>query len=251
MKLSFCLIVKNEENNLPRCLKSIRELADEIVIVDTDSTDRTVQIARDFGAVVYSEEWKGYGEQKNSAAQKASNPWVFSIDADEEISPGLARQIAEWKKLPEPPPDRAWLICRCVHYDGKWIRHGDWYPDWVIRLFNRDHCRFSDDLVHEKVLVHGPLGKLHGDLYHYTYRDYADQLERIDKYARLWARQKSAKAQKVHALSPHLHSFFRFFRGYIIKRGFLDGKTGLQIAQANAYEVYLKYKLLQQENRAR
>lgn len=249
MKLSFCIITKNEETNLPRCLESIRSLADEIVVVDTDSSDRTLQIARDAGAKVFIEDWKGYGAQKNFAAQKASHPWIFSIDADEEISPTLAGQIAQWKKLPDPDPDRAWLVCRCVFYDGKWIRHGDWYPDWVIRLFNREHCSFSNDLVHESIQVHGPLGKLRGDLYHYTYRNYDDQLERIDKYARLWAQQKCESGKKASSLSPHIHSFYRFFKGYILKAGFLDGSTGLKIAQANAYEVFLKYKLLLQFNK--
>ncbi|MDZ4742294.1 MAG: glycosyltransferase family 2 protein [Verrucomicrobiota bacterium] len=249
MKLSFCLITKNEEANLPRCLTSVAPLADEIIVLDTDSTDRTVQIAREYGASVFVEEWKGYGAQKNSAAQKASHPWVFSIDADEEISPALAGQITQWKKREDQNPTDAWEICRCVFYEGKWIRHGDWYPDWVVRIFHREHSHFTEVKVHESVTVPGQKCKLPGDLYHYTYKDYADQLERIDKYAHLWAGEKARQGKSSSPLAPHLHSLSRFLRGYIIKGGFRDGKLGAQIALANAHEVFLKYKLLQEKTR--
>lgn len=247
MKLSFCLITKNEEGNLPRCLKSIGTLADEIIVVDTASADATVQIARDHGARVFDEDWKGYGAQKNSAAQKASHPWIFSIDADEEISPELSTQIAAWKRIASPEPSDVWEVCRCVFFEGRWIRHGDWYPDWVLRLYHRDHTRFNDARVHESLQLTGQRRKLRGELHHYTYRNREDQLERIDKYARLWAEEKFAAGKRAGAAAPVMHSFFRFFRAYVIKHGFLDGRIGLQIALANAHEVFMKYQLLHEK----
>jgi len=244
VNISFCLITHNEEDNLPRCLESLKGVAREIVVVDSVSTDGTVQIARAAGAAVFSEDWKGFVEQKNSAARKASNPWVFSIDADEELSPELRESLLRLAEGPEPAPGSGFLVSRCVFYDGRWIRHGDWYPDWVLRLFHRDHGRFTGGLVHERVAVDGPLVRLQGELRHYSFKDTQDHLARIERYAGLWAETQRAAGHTAGPVAPFLHATAKFLRGYLVRGGFLDGATGFKIARLTAYETFLKYSKL-------
>lgn len=244
MKLSFCLITLNEEENLPRCLKSLEGLADEIVICDSHSRDQTCDIARSFGARVVSEDWKGFVGQKNSVISHASHDWIFSIDADEELSPELRTSLERWKTSPEPHDNEAWFATRCVYYEGAWIRHGDWYPDNVIRLFNRKQARFCGGHVHERIEGPTQFDTLNGDLFHYSYKNREDQMQRIRRYAELWVRSKQESGKTAGPLAPALHATGRFIRGYFLKGGFWDGTRGLTIARLNAYEVWLKYSLL-------
>jgi len=248
MKISFCLITLNEEQNLPRCLRSCADLADEIVVLDSGSTDGTEKIARHFGGHWEHQDWLGYVGQKNKVLSLARHPWVCSLDADEELSPELRDEI-RWLKEMEPSDDRAGFnMPRCVLYEGRWIRHGDWYPDRVVRLFRRGRARFVGGKVHERLEVTGRIVPLCGEIYHYSFRDAADHWGRCQKYARLWAETQHEAGRTPGAVAPHLHAMFRWFRGYVLRRGFLDGKQGWRIGVFCAREAFLKYRLLRRMN---
>lgn len=245
MKISFCLITLNEEANLRRCLQSCAGLADEIVVVDCGSSDGTEAIAREFGARWVHQDWLGFVGQKNIALGLAAHPWVFSIDADEEISPELQ---AELKQIKERNGDvGGYSMPRCVLYEGRWIRHGDWYPDRLTRLFRKQGARFAGGKVHERLEVSaGRVESLRGDLFHYSFKDAADHWARCQKYARLWAETQHEAGRTCGPIAPWSHAAFRWLRGYILRGGFLDGPQGWRIAQMNAREVHLKYSLLRQ-----
>lgn len=251
MKISFCLITLNEETNLPRCLKSCADLADEIVVLDSGSTDATERIARKFGARWQHQDWLGYVGQKNKVTSLASHEWVFSIDADEELSPELRDEIKLLRSI-EPAEDRsAFSVRRCVRYKGRWIRHGDWYPDRLPRLFRKARGRFVGGRVHEVLEVSGRIPDLRGELYHHSFRDAADHWARCQHYARLWAEDKFELGQSAGPLSPWTHAALRWLRGYVLRRGFLDGAQGWRIAAICTREVFLKYQLLRAMGRAR
>jgi glycosyltransferase involved in cell wall biosynthesis len=252
MKISACLIVLNEERNLPRCLSSVAPLVDEIVVVDSASTDRTVEIAQKFGARVIQQEWLGFVAQKNFALDQAAYPWVLSIDADEEISPELAAAIARVKSDPAadlPGAPNGYNFSRLVFYRGKWIRHGDWYPDRLVRLFRRAEARFTGGQVHEKLELPGTHPILPGHLHHFTYENASDRAERCARYAALWAQSAHEQHRRAGFWSGPLHALARFGKGFVLKGGFLDGAVGWDIAAGNAREVWLKYKLLRKLNR--
>ena len=249
MKISFCLITLNEEKNLARCLKSCADLADEIIVLDSGSADGTERIARQFGARWEHQDWPGFVGQKNRALSLATQPWVFSIDADEELSSELRDEIRLLKEI-EPKEDRSgFSVSRCVCYEGRWIRHGDWYPDRLVRLFRRDRARFAGGKVHERLEISGRIVRLWGELHHYSFTDAADHWARCEKYARLWAESQHEEGHTVGPLAPSTHAFFRWLRAYVLRRGFLDGKLGWRIATYAAAEVRLKYKLLREMNR--
>jgi glycosyltransferase involved in cell wall biosynthesis len=244
VNISFCLITLNEQENLRRCLRSCADLADEIIILDSGSTDDTEAIAREFGARFERQAWLGYVGQKNRVIGRAALEWVFSIDADEELSPELRQEVAGLKKGGLIPGALGYSMPRCVFYEGRWIKHGDWYPDRLTRLFRRDQARFAGGKVHERLEVSGPVHPLKGDLFHYSFKDATDHWARCEKYARLWVESKREAGKTAGALSPYLHGAFRWFRGYFLKRGFLDGPQGRRIADICAREVFLKYRLL-------
>jgi len=252
MKISACLITLNEERNLPRCLKSVAPLADEIVIIDSGSTDDTLKIAREFGARIVPQPWLGYVGQKNFALDQVLHPWVLSIDADEEISPELAASLARIKadsaaELAGAP--NGFTCSRLVFYRGRWIRHGDWYPDRLVRLFRREGARFSGGRVHEKLELAGEHPLLPGHLHHFTYENREDRVRRCARYASLWAQTAHERGRRAYPWSGPLHAVLRFGKGFILKRGLLDGAIGWEIALGNAREVRLKYDLLRELNR--
>jgi glycosyltransferase involved in cell wall biosynthesis len=252
VKISACLITLNEERNLPRCLQSVAPLVDEILVVDSGSADATLEIARQFGARVVHQDWLGYVGQKNFALGQAAHPWVLSIDADEEISPGLAASITRVKEGPaaeSPGAPNGYEVSRLVYYLGKWIRHGDWYPDRLVRLFCRDDARFIGGRVHEKLEIPGEHPLLPGHLHHYTYADPGDRAARCALYAGLWAQSAHEQGRRAHSWSPALHSLARFFKGYLLKGGLLDGPVGWDVAAGNAREAWLKYHRLLELNR--
>ena len=252
MKISACLITLNEERNLPRCLTSVAPLADEILVVDSGSTDATAEIARQFGARVVRQDWLGYVGQKNFALDRAAHPWALSLDADEEISPELAAAIARVKSGPaveSPGAPNGYQVSRLVYYHGRWIRHGDWYPDRLVRLFRRDIARFTGGRVHEKLDLSGEHPLLPGHLHHYTYADPTDRAARCALYAGLWAQSAHEQGRRAHPWSPALHSLGRFLKGYLLKGGLLDGAVGWDVAAGNAREVWLKYHRLLELNR--
>ena len=246
MKISACLITLNEEQDLPRCLRSIAGLVDEIVVIDSGSTDSTSAVAESFGARVIRQDWLGYVGQKNFALDAATYPWVLSIDADEELSPELAEAIRSLRQNAGETPGgpAGYIVRRMVQFRGRWIRHGDWYPDPLVRLFKRDKARFAGGRVHERMELQGETALLPGHLHHFTYKDTEDRRRRIEHYAKLWAETAYEKGKRVGPLSPALHAAVRLLRGFVLKRGFLDGAIGWDIALGNAREVWMKYQLL-------
>lgn len=252
MKISFCLITLNEEHHLRRCLQSCADLADEIVVLDSGSRDATEKIARQFGARFEYQEWPGYVGQKNRVISLASHEWIFSLDADEELSAELRDEIRLLKSAGELGHDVAGFdMPRCVFYEGRWIRHGDWYPDRVVRWFRRGRAKFVGGRVHERLEVHGRVVHLHGVLHHYSFKDAADHRARSEKYASLWAQEKFESGQTAYFFAPAFHAAFRWFRGFILRRGFLDGAQGRRIAGLCARETFLKYRRLRELNQGR
>jgi glycosyltransferase involved in cell wall biosynthesis len=252
MKITFGIITLNEETNLQRCLDSIQTVADEILIVDSQSTDRTREIAASFNAQWHVIPWEGYVRQKNHVLRLAAHPWIFSIDADEALSPELLAEIKALKTQPSPvdlTQISGFSMPRCVFYEQLWIRHGDWYPDRLVRLFKKEHAAFAGGRIHERLEVQGPIHALSGEIEHHSFKDSQDHLARCQKYARLWAEEKFELGKKAGVLDPALHALFRWIRGYLLRGGFLDGAQGLRIANFCAYEVFLKYRLLREMRR--
>jgi glycosyltransferase involved in cell wall biosynthesis len=244
MKISCILITMNEEVNLARCLGSTSGLVDEIVIVDSGSRDGTAAIAEHFGARWIHQDWLGYVGQRNLAIAEARHDWILVLDADEELSPRLRDEILRLRTNGPPPDIRGFSMPRCVRYDGRWIRHGDWYPDRLIRLFRSGSARYTGAKVHERLDFTGRVIPLEGDLHHYSFCDEADHRSRARHYARLWAESRWEAGNRCGALAPFLHGAFRWLRGYLLKAGFLDGVQGWRVARICAWETHLKYSLL-------
>jgi glycosyltransferase involved in cell wall biosynthesis len=251
MKITLGIITWNEEGNLRRCLESVRGLVEEIVVVDSGSTDGTEAIAREYGARWETRKWDGYVGQKNHVLGLASHRWVLSLDADEALSPELREELLAWKRggaavegSVEDAGYAGYAMPRCVCYEGRWIRHGDWYPDRLTRLFLREKAHFAGGRVHERLVLEGPVGRFTGEIQHFSFRDAADHWARGHKYAHLWAEDKRAQGRRCRVWDPVLHGVFRWFRAFVLRGGFLDGALGLRIATYSACEVYRKYALL-------
>ena len=238
MKISATVITLNEEENLAAALESLT-FADEIIVVDSESTDRTVEIARRFTDNVITQKFLGYAAQKNIAAEQASHDWVFNLDADERISPELAREIEALKKA-DAVSIAAYEMPRKVFYLGRWIRHAGWYPDYKVRLYNRKQAAWQGDYVHESVKTDGQVAKLRGDLLHYTVRSASEHHLRIDGYTTLSAQEAFARGKRASFASIALAPLATFIKTYIFKLGFLDGIPGLAIAYFAAQYVFLK-----------
>lgn len=237
--ISTVVITFNEERNIERCLRSVAELSDEIVVVDSGSSDRTVELAEGLGARVVANEWPGYGLQKQFAVSQARNSWVLSIDADEEVSDELAAEINRLDYSLD-----AYEVPRAVWYLGRWIRHGVWYPGHVVRLFQKDRAGFTSDAIHESVHVKGRVGRLQRDLLHYSYRDIDHHLEKINEFTTLGARQLMERGRSGNLLHLVLRPPLEFLKSYVVKRGFLDGRAGLVVATLHAHFTFLKYMKL-------
>ena len=238
MKISATIITHNEERNLPRAIESLRS-ADQILIVDSGSSDRTVEIARNFGAEVIESRWRGYAQQKNFAAQQASYDWILSIDADESISEALEADIWQLKK--SGPQFDAYTMPRMAQYLGRWIRHSGWYPDRKVRLYDRRKAEWVGDYVHESVKVTGSLGHLESNLLHFTCDSLSEHLKTMDRYTTLAAVQLIDRKQTVTWGRLIFEPPWTFFRTYFLKLGFLDGVEGLAIANMAALYNFLKY----------
>lgn len=242
--ITTTVVTYNEERNIERCLRSVAPFSDEILVVDSLSTDRTAEIARGFGARVIENPWPGYGRQKQFALENASNPWVFSVDADEAASPELCTEIRalDFSRDGYEVPRRVW-------YMGRWILHGVWYPGYVLRLFERGKARFSEDIVHESARVSGTVGRLRSDLLHYSYRDLDHHRKKIEEFTTLSARQMLARGRRAGAGHVAVLPVLEFLRAYILKRGFLDGRPGLVAAGMHAVYVREKYAKLRRLRR--
>lgn len=246
--LSIFVVTFNEEENIARCLKSLQELFDEIVVVDSHSTDQTREIATELGARVLTRAWTGFVDQKNFALDQCAHDWIFSLDADEEVSPKLRDELAaltpQLAEIGARDDVWGWAVPRLTQYGGKWIRHGDWYPDYVTRLVYRPRTRFGGGEPHASAQVEGTVRKLKASLFHYSYRDEADHRARVDKYSSIWAQSQWKEGRRTDAISPYSRAAFRFVRAAIFKRGWMDGALGWRIAAFSAREVFWKYRKL-------
>jgi glycosyltransferase involved in cell wall biosynthesis len=240
-KLSVTIITLNEAEHIAAAIDSV-SWADEIVVVDSGSTDGTADMATARGARVSTRAWSGYADQKNHAASLATHDWILSLDADERVSPELA---AEVRALLQSEPDRhGYRVPRVAFHLGRWIRTTDFYPDYQARLYDRRAATWRGELVHESVQVNGGAGYLRGELQHYSFRDLSDHVARINHYSSLAARQMHARGTRARAWHFLVHPPAAFLRNYILRRGFLDGSTGLLISMMNAYSVFLKFAKL-------
>jgi glycosyltransferase involved in cell wall biosynthesis len=238
--LSAVLITRNAANVLDPCLESLA-FVDDIVIVDSGSTDRTAEIARERGARMVQKEWLGFGRQKQFAVEQAKHDWVLCVDADERVSPELATSIEMALAAPVSPVYR---MPRRNRFLGRWLAHGEGYPDWSPRLFNRQNARWSDDLVHEKVLYAVTPGTLAGDLMHDSSDDLSAYLERQNRYTTLAARQAFEQGRSAGLAHLALSPVVRFIKFYLLRLGFLDGVPGLLHISIGCMNSYLKYAKL-------
>jgi glycosyltransferase involved in cell wall biosynthesis len=238
--LSAVLITRNAAPVLEPCLDSLA-FADEVVIVDSSSSDGTPELAARKGARVVQKEWLGFGRQKQFAVEQASHDWVLCLDADERVSPELARSIESALIAPVSPVYR---MARRNRFLGRWLAHGEGYPDWSPRLFNRLNARWSEDLVHEKVLYAATPGTLKGDLMHDSFDSLATYLERQNRYTTLQARQAFERGQTAGTTHLLLSPVVRFIKFYVLRLGFLDGVPGLLHISIGCMNSYLKYAKL-------
>lgn len=237
--IGVLIITRNEETNIERCVSSVR-FARDIVVVDSESTDATVEKARSMGARVIVQPWLGYSAQKQFALDALETEWVLWIDADEEVSDSLRVEIEH--RLSTAPRASGFRVPRMVHYLGRWVRHGGWYPDPKLRLFRRTCARFDGRLVHEGVMVDGDISELRGPLFHYPYRDVDHHAEKVEQYARLGAEQLRRDGRVPTWIDRHLRPPARFVRMWILKAGFLDGAAGWHAARMGARYVRRKYR---------
>ena len=236
-KLTVTVITRNESANIEAALASV-DWADEIVVVDAESSDDTVAIARRHTDRVEVRPWAGFSAQKNHAATLASHDWIFSLDADERVTPALADEIRAL--LASEPASRGYRVPRLSHYLGRWIRGTDWYPDSQLRLYDRRAGEWNGRPVHESVRLNGEPGRLTHDLHHYPYRNISHHLATIDRYTTLAAGQMAADGRTPSIAGVALHPPFAFFRNYILRGGFRDGAAGFIVSVLNSYYVFLK-----------
>jgi len=244
--LSVILITKNEADNIRACLESVA-WADEIIVIDSGSTDDTVAIAKELGAQVHVQDWPGFGVQKNRALGYATKDWVLSLDADERVTPELCAEI-EAILTTEQTAD-SYLVPRLSNYCGRFMYHSGWYPDLLPRLFKRGAARFSDDLVHERLIVEGSSVKLKGLLLHYAFDGMEEVLHKVNQYSTAGAAMMHKRGRKASLTGAVVRGLWSFFRTYILRGGILDGREGFMLAVSNAEGTYYRYLKLMLLNR--
>ncbi|HWP85529.1 MAG TPA: glycosyltransferase family 2 protein [Terriglobia bacterium] len=243
VNISAAIITLNEERNLPRALDSLARVADEVVVVDSGSTDRTREIAEQAGARFLVRSWEGYAMQKNFAAAQARHDWILSLDADEALSPALAGELERLKQA--GPGDAAgFTMPRLARFRGRWIRHSGWYPDPKLRLYDRRRGRWVGRYVHEHVAVEGPVRQLKGDLLHFPADSRQEQLRSVDRYTTLAAQQAFENGERLILLKLLVFPSWKFVETYLLRRGFLDGAAGCEIAWVAGRYVCQKYEKL-------
>jgi glycosyltransferase involved in cell wall biosynthesis len=245
VKLSVVIITYNEEKNIRRCLESL-QWADEIVVVDSHSTDGTPDICREMGARIVDSDWLGFGRTKKMATARATHDWVLSIDADEAVTPVLQQQIEQL--LAGKPEFPAYRIRRSSFYLGTQIRHSGWDRDCPVRLFNRNYGTFNEKEVHESVKIPGAKGTLPGPLLHYSYPTVASHLAKMNRYTDLGAAEAVEKGKTSSIFGARLRGTAKFINMFFLKRGFLDGAAGYLLARNSAFGVYLKYLKIWQKS---
>lgn len=238
--ISAVIITYNEAENIELCIKSCSSICDEVIVVDSHSSDDTVAIARKLGAQVYVVDWKGYGPTKNFGASKAKHDWILSLDADERLDAELQTHISEL----ELDRNGIYTLDRINFIGDRKVLHGEWYPDVKPRLYNKNSGKWTSDAVHERLEYSDVLEvvKLKGELLHYSFSDLQDLELRLDKYARLSAAELAKDQSKKFKITYVFKSIFRFLKSYVLKRGFLDGNTGYQIARLNANAIMKRYR---------
>ena len=241
MKISATIVTLNEERNIARAIESLKPCVDEIVVVDSGSSDRTREIAAELGARVVREEWRGYAEQKNFAATCAAHDWILSIDADEELTPELAAEIQALRAAGDRSEFGGWTMPRRAHYLGRWIQHSGWYPDRKIRLYHRGRGVWKGERVHESVEVTGAIGELRSDLLHFTCDSLNQHLLTIDRYTSLAAQAIAESGKPAPFRRLVIDPPWTFIRSYFFQRGFLDGMHGFVIAAMAGFYTFLKY----------
>ena len=240
-RVTVTIITKNEAAHIGAAIDSA-SWADEIVVVDSHSTDDTVALAKAKGVRVESRAWTGWVDQKNFAASLASNDWIFSLDADERATPALEQEVRGL--LASEPSSAAYKVPRVTFHLGRWIRTTDFYPDFQTRLYDRRAARWEGQYVHESVKAIGPVGRLTQELQHYSYTDLSDHLDRINAYSTLAARQMYERGRRAGVFDLFAQGPAAFLRNYILRRGVLDGSAGLVLSMVNAYSVFLKFAKL-------
>ena len=247
MKLTVTVTTFNEAENIAAALDSVA-WADEIIVVDSGSTDGTLEIAREKASRVIIHDWNGYSAQKNFAADQASHEWVLSMDADERVTPALAAEIRAL--LAKGPEARGYRIRRVSRYLGQWIRTTDWFPDYQLRLYDRRAGRWNELRIHESFrLADSTPGTMHGEMEHHSYRDVAHHIQKINHYTTLVVDQWTEEGRRASAIQIVLHPLFAFVRNYLVRGGVRQGTTGLIISVLNSYYVFLKFAKLWERQR--
>jgi len=247
MKITACIITFNEERNIQRCLNSLQGIADEMIVVDSFSTDKTEAICKEKNVTFIKQEFLGYVQQKNFALQKASNDWVLSLDADEALTPELKESILALKKQEKIKFD-GFRFNRLTNYCGYWIKHCGWYPDTKLRLVNRHKAKWIGINIHERLILtdYKPTGFLNGDLLHYSYYTREDHFRQIEHFGNIAAKELFERGKTTNYAIISAKVVFQFIKSFFLKTGFLDGKVGFTISRLSAYATYRKYvKLLE------
>jgi glycosyltransferase involved in cell wall biosynthesis len=242
-KISVAIITKNEEANIRECLESI-QWADEVVVVDSGSTDQTLEICRQYRAQVFQEEWKGYARQKNSAIAKTRNSWVLSLDADERVPVELREEIAG---ISASKGLEGYFIARKNFFLGSWIKHCGWYPDYNLRLFRKGQGHFQEREVHERVEIEGETGRLRHPLEHHTYRSLSDFIQRLDRYSNLAAREMEKEGRRFRRTDLFFRPPATFLQMYLLQAGFLDGYLGFLLSVLYSFYTFTKYSKLKEQ----
>jgi glycosyltransferase involved in cell wall biosynthesis len=249
LPLSVAVVCKNEEDRIEACLASAA-FADEIVVVDSGSADRTLELARRFTDRILFREWKGWRDQKQWAAAQCRNEWVLTLDADETIGPELAAEISAALSRPSIP-ENGFTLPRRTFYQGRWIQHAGWYPDRKLRLYRQSLARFGGDDPHEVIEVPPPVGAFSGDLFHYTYRDLHHQAAQLARYAHVNAQARHDRGARFHLLDLLFRPPFAFLKSYLLQQGFRDGMPGFIIGVMVGYYTFLKYARLWEMEKGR
>ena len=247
MKISATIIVRNEEDNIADVCETV-SWADDIVIVDSDSTDKTAELARAFTDKVFNREFKGYKDKHEFADAQTTGDWIFWIDADERVTPELKKSIQNLRLIDDSQLADGYRIARKTEYLGRWIKHSGWYPDYQMRLYRKGKSYWDGVAPHQTARVNGRIETLEGELLHYTKRDLSEHHLVTDSYATLAAEHLASKGKTVGAFGILGNAVAAFFRTYILKQGFRDGVPGLIIAGFTAYGVFLKYAKVWEHN---
>lgn len=236
--ISVVIITLNEEQRLEDCLRSVLSISDDIVVIDSGSTDRTVEIAQKYTSKVYHQPWLGDGPQRQFGVGFARHDWILNIDADERLAEGGAAEVS--KQVAAATDHDAYYMKRKSYLHGRWIKHCGWYPDYIPRLFKKDRARFSENQVHTRIIA-SRIGYTNITLDHYPFQGYSHMLKKLDSYSSTLALEMFRSGRKIKSWQPLTHGLWMFLRIYVLKHGFLDGVDGMAIASTGALGTFMKY----------